>query len=65
MGIGFDDFVPCPAVFACNLRGAFGDVKLFLASPEKRQDEYETKVKMCQLDLAAQKKKAKYAQDSE
>ena len=32
---------------------------------EKRQDEYETKVKMCQLDLAAQKKKAKSAQDSE
>lgn len=26
---------------------------------ETRQDEYETKVKMCQLELAAQKKKAK------
>nr|WP_295903427.1 hypothetical protein [uncultured Bdellovibrio sp.] len=32
---------------------------------EKRQDEYETKVKMCQLELAAQKKKAKSAELSE
>lgn len=32
---------------------------------EKRQDEYETKVKMCQLELAAQKKKAKSADLSE
>lgn len=29
---------------------------------ETRQDEYETKVKMCELELAAQKKKAKSAE---
>lgn len=32
---------------------------------EKRQDEYETKVKVCQLELAAQKKKGKSAEVSE